>query len=157
MEGSGDDGGGGDCVRPPKPTDEEPPISKNYVEFELASGAKIIVSLETIVSLALLQLPAVCLAIYGIFCAMKQPRMKDKFADSLLALILVFLPFCLTELFALLEFEFAKSWRNFVVNKIKLCCQAILDLICGKCSDKAAATFDLLKFLPNKDPKGKDR
>ena len=88
---------------------------------------------------------------------MKQPRMRDKFADSLLALILIFLPFCLTELFTLLEFEFAKSWRNFVVNKIKLCCQAILDLICGKCSDKAAATFDLLKFLPNKDPKGKDR
>ena len=156
MEGSGDDGGGGECVPPPKP-EWKGPLSKNFVVWELLSGAKIIVSLETIVSLALLQLPAVCLAVYGIFCALSQPRIKDKFTDSLLALTIIFLPFCLTELFALLEFEFAQGWVNFVVNKIKLGCQKVLDLICGKCSDKAVATFDLLKFLPNKDPKGKDR
>ena len=154
VEGSGDDGGGGGCVRPPNPTQ---PLSKNFVEFELLSGATIIVSLETIVSLALLQLPAVCLAVYGIFCAMNQPKIRDKFTDSLLALTIIFFPFCLTELFALLEFEFAQGWVNFVVNKVKLGCQKALDLICGKCSDKAVATFDLLKFLPNKDPEGKDR
>ena len=155
VEGSGDDGGGGGgCVRPPNPTQ---PLSKNFVEFELLSGATIIVSLETIVSLALLQLPAVCLAVYGIFCAMNQPRTRDKFTDSILALTIIFLPFCLTELFALLEFEFAQGWVTFVVNKVKTGCQKVLDLICGKCSDKAVATFDLLKFLPNKDPEGKDR
>lgn len=88
---------------------------------------------------------------------MNQSRMRDKFTDSLLALTIIFLPFCLTELFALLEFEFAQGWVTFVVNKIKMGCQKILDLICGKCSDKTVATFDLLKFLPNKDPKGKDR
>ena len=166
LEGSGDDGGGGgECVRPPKPisTSTAQPetdsrlLSKNFVEFELLSGATIIVSLETIVSLALLQLPAVCLAVYGIFCAMNQPRTRDKFTDSILALTIIFLPFCLTELFALLEFEFAQGWVTFVVNKVKLGCQKALDLICGKCSDKAVATFDILKFLPNKDPEGKDR
>ena len=68
---------------------------------------------------------------------MNQPRIRDKFTDSLLALIIIFFPFCLTELFALLEFEFAQGWVTFVVNKVKFGCQKILDLICGKCSDKA--------------------
>ena len=95
------------------------------------SCTKIIVSLQTIVTLVLLQLPAVGLAIYGVVCALKQRRIRDKFSDSLLAITLLFLPFCLTELFALLQFEF-----------------------CGKCS---VTSFDLLKFLPSRDPKGKDR
>ena len=112
MEGSGDDGGGGECIRPPKPTQPETdqPLSKNFVEFELLSGATIIVSLQTIVSLALLQLPAVCLAVYGIFCAMNRTRIRDKFSDSLLALTIIFFPFCLTELFALRRLRTKVRW-----------------------------------------------
>ena len=121
------------------------------------SCTKIIVSLQTIVTLGLLQLPAVVLASYGVFCALKQRRIRDKFSDSLLAITLTFLPFCLTELFALLEFEFGQTWITFLVDKVKLGCQKALDLICGKCSDNAVASFDLLKFLPSNDPTGKDR
>ena len=121
------------------------------------SCTKIIVSLQTIVTLAFLQLPAVALAIYGVFCALKQRRIRDKFSDSLLAITLTFLPFCLTELFALLQFEFGQTWITFLVDKVKLGCQKALDLICGKCSDNAVASFDLLKFLPSNDPTGKDR
>ena len=121
------------------------------------SCTKIIVSLQTIVTLAFLQLPAVALAIYGVFCALKQRRIRDKFSDSLLAITLTFLPFCLTELFALLEFEFGQTWITFLVDKVNLGCQKALDLICGKCSDNAVASFDLLKFLPSNDPTGKDR
>ena len=121
------------------------------------SCTKIIVSLQTIVTLALLQLPAVVLAIFGVFCALKQRRIRDKFSDSLLAITLTFLPFCLTELFALLQFEFGQTWITFLVDKVKLGCQKALDLICGKCSDNAVASFDLLKFLPSNDPTGKDR
>ena len=121
------------------------------------SCTKIIVSLQTIVTLAFLQLPAVALAIYGVFCALKQRRIRDKFSDSLLAITLTFLPFCLTELFALLQFEFGQTWITFLVDKVNLGCQKALDLICGKCSDNAVASFDLLKFLPSNDPTGKDR
>ena len=121
------------------------------------SCTQIIVSLQTIVTLAFLQLPAVALAIYGVFCALKQRRIRDKFSDSLLAITLTFLPFCLTELFALLQFEFGQTWITFLVDKVKLGCQKALDLICGKCSDNAVASFDLLKFLPSNDPTGKDR
>ena len=121
------------------------------------SCTQIIVSLQTMVTLALLQLPAVGLAIYGVICALKQRRIRDKFSDSLLAITLTFLPFCLTELFALLQFEFGQTWITFLVDKVKLGCQKALDLICGKCSDNAVASFDLLKFLPSNDPTGKDR
>ena len=84
-------------------------------------------------------------------------QFPDKFSDSLLAITLTFLPFCLTELFALLQFEFGQTWITFLVDKVKLGCQKALDLICGKCSDNAVASFDLLKFLPSNDPTGKDR
>ena len=98
-----------------------------------------------------------CLALYGVFCALHRPKIVDKFTDSLLALTIMFLPFCLIEFFALLEFEFARSGVSFLANSAKSCCQSVLDSICGGCSDKAAAKFDLLKFLPSKDPTGRDR
>ena len=88
---------------------------------------------------------------------MQQPKTMDKFTDSLLALTIMFFPFCLIELFALLEFEFARSGLTFLANSAKSCCQSVLDSIVGGCSDKAAAKLDLLKFLPSKDPTGRDR
>ena len=160
IEGSDYEGSGGECIRPPKPvpaTTKPVSDSKNYVETDLGGNLKFLISLETIVSLALLQLPAVCLAVYGVFCALKQPKIVDKFTDSLLALTIMFLPFCLIEFFALLEFEFARSGVNFLANSAKSCCQSVLDSICSGCSDQAAARLDLLKFLPSKDPTGRDR
>ena len=125
------------------------PTNKTYVTFEIISGTRITIGFETIVSLALLQMPAVVLAFYGVFCSLKKPEatVRTKFTDSLLALTLIFMPFCLTELFALLEFsEFAQSW---LINKVKSACKPVLGLLCGKCQ---STTFDLLKFLPSKDP-----
>jgi len=169
FEGSGpsddfESSGFHECIPPPKPTQKPAtttpkPVSdsKNFVEIDLGRNLKFLVSLETIVSLALLQLPAVCLALYGAFCALHQPKILDKVTDSLLALAIMFLPFCLIEFFALLEFEFARSGVNFVANSAKSCCQSVLDSIFGGCSDRAAAKLDLLKFLPSKDPTGRDR
>ena len=152
--------GGGGCFPPPKPVTTTPkPVSdsKNFVEIDLGGNLKFMVSLETIVSLALLQLPAVCLALYGVFCALQKPGILDKFTESLLALTIMFLPFCLIEFFALLEFEFARSGVNFMANSAKSCCQSVLDSIFGGCSEEAASKLDLLKFLPSRDPTGKDR
>ena len=150
LAGESESSGQGECVRPSKP-------SKNFIEIDLGGNLQFQVNLEAIVSLALLQLPAVCLAFYGVFCALKQPKIVDKVTDSFLALTIMFLPFCLIEVFALLEFEFARSGASFLANSAKSCCQSVLDSICGGCSDKAAAKFDLLKFLPSKDPTGRDR
>ena len=87
------------------------------------------VSLETLMSLILLQLPSLCLALYGIFCAFKQERMKDRIINSALSLILIFVPYILIELFTLLEWalEVGPIW------------------------------LDLLKFLPQKDSAWRDR
>ena len=149
---------GANSERPQKrvsrsPAESEPEAmqltNKTYLVFEITSSTKITIGFETIVSLALLQLPAVVLAFYGVFCSLKNQKasIRTKFTDSLLALSLIFMPFCLTELFALLEFsEFAQSW---LINKVKSACKPVLGLLCGKCQ---STTFDLLKFLPSKDP-----
>ena len=145
------------------PAESEPEAmqltNKTYLVFEITSSTKITIGFESIVSLALLQLPAVVLAFYGVFCSLKNPdaTIRTKFTDSLLALSLIFMPFCLTELFALLKFEFAQGWLNSMMNSVKSACQKILDFICGKCSKSTIATFDLLKFLPSNDPTGQDR
>ena len=135
------------------------PTNKTYVTFEIIPGTRITIGFETIVSLALLQMPAVVLAFYGVFCSLKKPEatVRTKFTDSLLALTLIFMPFCLTELFTLLKFEFAQGWLNSMINGVKFVCQKVLDLICGKCSESTTATFDLLKFLPTNDHTGQDR
>ena len=127
------------------------PTNKTYVTFEIISGTRITIGFETIVSLALLQLPAVVLAFYGVFCSLKKPEstIRTKFTDSLLALTLILMPFCLTELFALLDFEFAQGW---LINQVKSACQKVLGLLCGKCSE---STIDLLKFLPSEDPQAR--
>ena len=133
-----------------KPEAMQQLTNKTYLKFEVISGHwSITIGFESIVSLALLQMPAVVLAFYGVFCSLKKPEatVRTKFTDSLLALTLIFMPFCLTELFALLEFsEFAQSW---LINKVKSACKPVLGLLCGKCQ---STTFDLLKFLPSKDP-----
>ena len=106
---------------------------------------------------ALLQLPAVSLAFYGILCAFcqqptNQPRKKivDKITDSLLALTIIILPYCVTELFTLLlQFDFTENGLDFLIKRVKSVWAPIID--------KIPETFDLLKFLPNKDPNGRDR
>ena len=109
--------------------------SKNYVALFYIGGNEISLSFQSIMTFTLLQLPAVSLSFYGIFCAFcqqpkdQEPRKKifDKITDSLLAMPIIIVPFCVAEISTLLL-------RN-----------------------KIPATFDLLKFLPNKDPNGRDR
>ena len=135
----------------PKPEAMQP-TNKSYLEFEVISGHwSITIGFESIVSLALLQMPAVVLAFYGVFCSLMKPKatVGTKFTDSLLALTLILMPFCLTELFALLDFEFAQGW---LINQVKSACQKVLGLLCGKCSE---STIDLLKFLPSEDPQAR--
>ena len=131
--------------------------NKNYVEISISANSTLILSLQTMVTLSILQLPAVCLAVYGVFCAMWRPGLKNKITDTLLSLLLVFMPFCLVEIFTLLKVEFAEKGVQFLIDRVKDVSQKLTDLLCGGCSDKVVAKLDLLKFLPNKDPSGKDR
>jgi len=124
----------------------------NYVALINIGGEKISLNLQSIVTFAFLQLPAVSLALYGIFCALRHPTKKigDKIADSLLALTLMILPYFVIEIFTLLlQIDFTGNGLDFLIKRVKS--------LCGPVIDKMAETFDLLKFLPNKDPDGKDR
>ena len=131
--------------------------SKNYVALFYVGGNEISLSFQSIMTFALLQLPAVSLAFYGIFCAFwqqakDQPRKKmvDKITDSLLAVTIIVLPYCVTELFTLLlQFDFTENGLDFLIKRVKSVWAPIIN--------KIPATFDLLKFLPNKDPSGRDR
>ena len=98
---------GSGCIPPEEYMPPPPPKagSDNFVEIVISENFTLVVSLETIVSLVLLQLPAVCLALYGVFCALQHKAVGDKIVDSLLALTVMFLPFCIIEFFVLLEIE----------------------------------------------------
>jgi len=150
---------GSGCFPPEEYMPPPPPkaSSDNFVEIVISENFTLVVSLETIVSLVLLQLPAICLALYGVFCALQHKAFGDKIVDSLLALTVMFLPFCLIEFFVLLEIEFANKGVQFLLNGMKSGLQAVGDLLCGGCSNRTSARLDLLKFLPSKDPRGRDR
>ena len=131
--------------------------SKNYVALFYIGGNEISLSFQSIMTFALLQLPAVSLSFYGIFCAFcqqpkDQPRKKivDKIRDSLLAVTISILPYFVTELFTLLlQLDFTENGLDFLIKRVKSIWAPIIN--------KIPATFDLLKFLPNKDPNGRDR
>ena len=93
-------------------------------------------------------MPALCLASYGLVCALQQPSHWDKFTDSLLCLPLIFFPFCLVELFSLFHIEFFG---------VQMLTSVIFKNLCGYGNTKALEKLDLLKFLPNSDPTSKDR
>ena len=67
------------------------------------------------------------------------------------------MPYCLTELFTLVQFEFTDKGVDFLMNKLKCICSPVCNKIVDLLPEKAKGKFDLLKFLPNKDPNGRDR
>ena len=130
--------------------------SKDYVAIFTILGKEFRLNMESIVTFVLLQMPAVSLAFYGVFCALRQPegepkkKIMDKITDSLLALTIIILPYFVTELFTLLlQFEFTENGLGFLIKKVKGIWAPVIN--------KISATFDLLKFLPDKDPNGRDR
>ena len=172
-EGDSDEGSGGGCVRPPKPEPDVPKCThplklidkkgKNYVKL-CFGNIELLVGLQTVVTFALLQLPAVSLAFYGVICAFRQtknqPKKKivHKITDSLLALTVIVVPYCFTEIFTLVQFEFTDKGADYLVNGVKSLCKPAFDKIVNLFPNMAAkTTFDLLKFLPNKDPNGRER
>ena len=150
-EGSGEDSEGG-CSPP------ERPVPSNYVAIYLMDK-RILISVQTIITFGLMQLPAICLALYGIFCACSQPgkRVIDRILNSLLAVAVVALPYCFTELLTLVQFEFTDKGVDFIVKRIKSLWSPIYNKIVDLFPDKAKTSFDLLWFLPNKDPNGRER
>jgi hypothetical protein len=122
--------------------------NKNYYIGTLGSLGEIKISLHTIVTLSLLQFPAVILALYGVICALISSKENlAKFKDFLLALPLVLVPFFFTEIFAVINI-------NYGLNCIFECIKTPLKL-CGKCLDTGLNKMNLLKFLPQIDETGK--
>jgi hypothetical protein len=120
---------------------------KKYYVGKFGPLGEIKISLHTMVSLSLLQLPAVVLALYGIICALISS--DKKFIDCLLALPLILIPFGVTEIFAVIN-----------INCGLGCIGKILEIplkLCGKCWDKTVSVekVNLLKFLPQMDKTGK--
>ena len=57
-----------------------------------------------------------------------------------------------------MQFEFTDKGADYVVNGVKSLCKCACDKIVDLFPNMAAmTTFDLLKFLPNKDPNGRER
>ena len=136
-------------------TTTQKPAEQKIYEFTIL-GIEFRLNMESIVTFVLLQMPAVSLAFYGVFCALRQPegepkkKIMDKITDSLLALTIIILPYFVTELFTLLlQFEFTENGLGFLIKKVKGIWAPVIN--------KISATFDLLKFLPDKDPNGRDR
>ena len=127
-------------------------------------GLAVTLSLQTVITFALLQLPAVCLALYGVICAFRQPKNQPKktivhkIIDSLLALTVIIFPYCFTEIFTLVQFEFTDKGVDYLVTGVKSLCQKVYVKVVDLFPNTAAkTTFDLLKFLPNKDRNGRER
>ena len=66
-------------------------------EFVIYGNVTFKVTQETLITIGLLQLPALCLTTFGIIRA-------TGWRDRLLALLLIFVPFCFVEMLALLVF-----------------------------------------------------
>ena len=78
------------------------------------------VSAHSAITFGLLQLPAVSLAFYGIYCAFQQTKVVDKMRDSLLAMLILVLPYCVTELVTLV-LQFPQIGEDSVLGKVNLC------------------------------------
>jgi hypothetical protein len=115
-----------------------------YINFE--------VTYETLICIVITQLPALCLAFFGIIVAFQRHGLSSSFIKaSLHSLCLGFVPFCFVELFGV--FAFDSTFIQIVVEKGKL----ILDTICGDCLNNFMQCLNLLHFLPNKDSDNRDK
>ena len=152
------DGGTFDPDEDGMETDIDIGVRSNFITIYISEAVKLEVKYETIVSLALLQFPAVCLALFGVFEAFRIhgfscPAVKNCFS----AMLVIFLPFCFVEFFVLFEFEFSQDGLNFVLDKIKKAAQKVFDVLCGKCSESCIQSMDLLHFLPSKEADKRDK
>ena len=104
------------------------------------------ISLEGAISLGLVQLPGVCLGLFGVFKAFQRSGLsKQSLKDSLRSCLLFFLPFFIVELIEFVHFILSAG--------INLCC----GLVCSKVGEGMVSKLDLLSFLGNKDSTGKEK
>ena len=103
------------------------------------------VTQEAVVSIALLQLPALFLSTFGIMRA-------SGWTDRLLALLIIFVPFCLVEVLSL--FEFYQANFQLVIDKVKIGVEKGLKFACGIFYEKV---MSILHFLPANDARKRDR
>lgn len=133
-------------------------LRSNFVSIYISENLNFDASYEAIVSIALLQFPAVCLACFGIIRAFQNHGLSGSAVKSSFgALLVMFLPFCFVEFFVLFEFGFSTPSLQFIVEKIQTCVQKVIDLLCGLCSDRCVTRFDLLHFLPSKEANKRDK
>ena len=127
-------------------------VKNKLLEIYISESLNFEVSYETVISVAIIQFPAVCLAFFGIFKAFTKHGVScPAFTDSLKAICLIFVPFCLVELFGVIAFQ--SMLLQIFLEKVKM----ILDAIFGDCTTSFMQNFDLLFFLPNKDSTGRDK
>ena len=104
------------------------------------------ITLEGAISLGLVQLPGICLGLFGVFRAFQRSGLsKQSVKDSLRSCLLFFLPFFIVELIEFVHFILSAG--------INLCCA----LVCSKVGEGMVSKFDLLFFLGNKDSTGKEK
>eukprot|EP00092_Neocalanus_flemingeri_P070774 GFUD01086900.1.p1 GENE.GFUD01086900.1~~GFUD01086900.1.p1 ORF type:complete len:481 (+),score=87.55 GFUD01086900.1:40-1482(+) len=116
----------------------------SLVNITLTDGLSFQMTIEGLVSIGLVQLPALCLAVFGIVQAFQTEGFSKRAAkDSVHASVLMFLPFFLVEIVSCFQF--------FCSSVFSSC----LGFICGKCTQKCVKKFDFLHFLGKKDPSGK--
>ena len=124
-----------------------------YFQFSgyYLGGKKI--RLQTVITFALLQMPAVSLAFYGVFCAFRFPsRILERITNSFRALTIIILPYCVTELYYRMHShsELTRNGLDFVItDAVKPIWSPLIDMM--------SVTFDLFWYLPNKDHTGMDR
>ena len=120
--------------------------SSSVTTISLTEGLTFQFSIEGLVSIGLVQLPAILLALFGIVKAMRTcTSFKQGLNDSLHASVLMFLPFFIVEIISFFQFSF-----SFLFD-------TCLGFICGKCSKAVVQKFNFLYFLGAKDPTGKAR
>jgi hypothetical protein len=128
-----------DCIL--REGNEKDNKTRILAEFVLYGNFTFKLTQEAVVSIALLQLPALCLSTFGIMRA-------SGWTDRLLALLIIFVPFCLVEVLAL--FEFYQANFQSVIDKVKFGVEKGLKFACGIFYEKV--TF----FLQMMQEKGTD-
>lgn len=102
------------------------------------------ITIEGAISLGLVQLPGVCLGLFGVFRAFQRSGLsKQSVKDSLRSCLLFFLPFFIVELIEFVHFILSAG--------INLCCA----LMCSKVGERMVSKLDLLPFLGNRTPLGR--
>ena len=101
---------------------------------------------ESLFSLVLVQLPGVCLGLYGIGKSFQAHGFKKKgFLGAARSMILFVLPFFIVEIFGFLQF--------FLSSGLYLCCSLGMSQVVKKIVEK----YDLIFFAGNKDKSGEGK